>query len=314
MTLNTQNKQNKNNHTNPSIFAPIIALLLLLLAQLNVNAKSLPKSFKVTVIGDGQPVILIPGLMSDGRVWNKIIDKLATKYEVHQISIAGFAATSGIKDQSLKRVKEELLNYIQNRQLKYPAIIGHSLGGFMAFWLASDSPNLIGDVISIDGLPFIGPVFTQSNQTTVSDLSIQAKQIQQMYHHLTQQQLAQQTQFSIQRQATEKKEQLKIVNMAAQSDPVFVGNAIYTLMNTDLRTTIAKIKSRILLIGAAGAFNTIAQKERAKKLYQQQIAKSTTANLIMNNQSRHFVMLDEPQWLLTQITSFLTTSTPKAHQ
>ena len=44
-------------------------------------------------------------------------------------------------------------------------------GGFLAFWLASSSADEIGPIISIDGLPFIGPVFTRDNSSTVASLA-----------------------------------------------------------------------------------------------------------------------------------------------
>jgi pimeloyl-ACP methyl ester carboxylesterase len=40
--------------------------------------------------------------------------------------------------------------------LHKPAVIGHSLDGFMSFWLSSNAPTKIGLIVPVDGLPFIG--------------------------------------------------------------------------------------------------------------------------------------------------------------
>ena len=95
------------------------------------------KQFVTQVSGSGKPVILIPGLMSDGRVWGKLANVLSKTYQVHIINIAGFANTPAIGNPSLTAVKQQLLAYINTHKLHKPAVIGHSLGGFMSFWLSS---------------------------------------------------------------------------------------------------------------------------------------------------------------------------------
>jgi len=282
-----------------------LLLIVLIFTQFNVNATTNHDSFQVNVTGQGKNIILIPGLMSNGEVWADVAKYLSKKYRVHVISIAGFAGTPKIKNQSMLRVKQEILTYIQQQNLIKPMIIGHSLGGFMAFWMASSSPDKIGAIISVDGLPFVGPVFTRTNETTVESLAAQAKQIKQYYANMTTQQLVAQTQNGIGIQATSDESKKRVLDMVSKSDPKTVGNAIYTLMTTDLRHSISNIKQPSLLIGAAGAFTKENDKVKAKSLYQQQLTLLNSAKLVMNNHSRHFIMFDQPQWLLDQITQFL---------
>lgn len=263
-------------------------------------------SFVSQVSGEGQPIILIPGLMSNGTVWDEISQQLSKSSQVHVISIAGFAGTPAIKNQSLASVKTDLINYIEKHQLNKPVVIGHSLGGFMALWLASSHPETIGNVISVDGLPFIGPIFTRSNSSTVESLASQADMIQGMYHKMSQQQLAAQTKQGIYIQATSSENQARIIQMAAQSDPVTVGNAIHELLSTDIRKDMATINSKSLLIGASGAFTTKEQHQSVKSLYHEQISNAANVELIMNTNDRHFIMLDNPNWLISQIQSFLS--------
>jgi len=278
-------------------------LLVLLIASTSLLAG---ESFNVEVRGKGQPIVLIPGLMSNGEIWSDISDELSKTNQLHIVSIAGFAGTPSINDQSLSRVKAELLTYIRHNQLGKPTIIGHSLGGFMAFWLASSSPETIGKIISVDGLPFVGPIFTRSNDSSVESLAPQANLIRSMYSKLSKKQLAAQTEQGIFIQATSKKNQSKIIEMAAQSDPTTTGNMISQLLSTDLRNEIAKIRSAILLIGASGAFTTTEQHRNVESLYRQQLSKAANIKLVMNTNDRHFIMLDNPKWLLSQIQTFLS--------
>jgi pimeloyl-ACP methyl ester carboxylesterase len=291
----------------------IATLVFQLLANGLVFADELPNNktenqFTVTVVGQGKPVILIPGLMSDARVWKSLSMELSNHYQLHLVNIAGFADTPASIKPSLLAVKQQLLSYIEKNRLTKPAIIGHSLGGFMAMWLASNSPDAVGAVISIDGLPYIGPVFTQTNDSTVESLAVQAIQVNTMYQSMTQQQLSMQSRYGLSRQTTSVEAQNTVMAMIDHSDPATVGEAIFTLLSTDLRQDISKITVPLLLLGASGGFADSAQQQAAAELYQQQLAALPQARLKMNTQSRHFIMLDDPQWLNTQVSEFLDAS------
>lgn len=263
------------------------------------------KQFVVQVSGSGKPVILIPGLMSDGRVWEELAKSLSKTYQVHIISIAGFARTPAIDDPSLTAVQQQILAYIDMHKLQKPAVIGHSLGGFMSFWLSSSAPTLIGPIVSVDGLPFIGPVFTRTNSSTVESLAGQAQQIKNMYSNMSQQQLIDQSSYGLSIQASSEEAKAKVMSMVQSSDPKTVGQAIYSLMNHDLRQDIAKITSPVLLLGASGGFDTDEQKSAIQRLYAQQLQALPKAQLLMNTHSRHFIMYDDPKWLELQIKTFL---------
>lgn len=294
----------------PFIVAFVAMMFCQLLFSGLATASELPdhnetKPFTVSVTGQGKAVILIPGLMSDARVWNDLSRVLEKRYQLHLVNIAGFAETPAVPNPSLLKVKQQLLDYIEQNKLDKPAIIGHSLGGFMAMWVASDSPDSVGPIISVDGLPFIGPVFTQTNTSTVESLASQAAQMRDMYSAMTSQQLSMQSRYGLSHQATSIEAQNTVMAMIEPSDPATVGEALFTLLSTDLRQDIGKINTPLLLLGATGGLTEKAQKQAAKQLYKQQLAALPQAKLVMNNQSRHFIMLDDPNWLTKQVVEFL---------
>jgi pimeloyl-ACP methyl ester carboxylesterase len=288
--------------------AVFIATVIFQMAINGVFAKqriSEDKQFVAQVSGSGKPVILIPGLMSDSRVWEELTRSLSKTYQVHAINIAGFAGTPAIDSPSLVLMKQQLMAYIQQHKLHKPAVIGHSLGGFMSFWMSSSAPTDIGPIISIDGLPFIGPVFTRTNATTVESLAGQAQQVKSMYNNMSQQQLIQQSSYGLSIQASSDEAKQQVMNMVKTSDTKTVGDAIYTLMRHDLRQDIANITSPVLLLGASGGFSTDEEKTAMQTLYAQQLQALPNAELRMNADSRHFIMLDAPKWLEEQVMNFL---------
>lgn len=283
-------------------FAVFIAIIVSMTSSTEAAAA---KSFTVEVQGQGKPVILIPGLMSDSRVWQQTAAELSKTNQLHLISIAGFAGQPAIEGALLPVVKSELLAYIQTENLQRPAIIGHSLGAFLAFDLASSAPQLIGKIIAVDGLPYLAPVFTRDSNTTVAMMQTQAQGIQSYYQQMTPAALQASVQQGLNIQATSATHQALVLEMAGKSDPAAVGQAIYELLSTDLRDNVAKIQQPVLLLGAGGALPSASMRPAVEAMYQQQISKIPQAQLQFNWQSRHFMMLDQPDWVLAQIQQFL---------
>lgn len=301
MNSTTQNNKNK-----PGFWTHFAISLTIVGGMLAANFSSkAAESFSVEVIGTGKPVLMIPGLMSDARVWRPTAEALASQYQLHLISIAGFAGKPAIAGDLLPKVKQELLQYISQQQLQRPAIVGHSLGAFMAFNLASSAPDSIGTIIAVDGLPYLAPVFSRSNDTTVDMMQGQAAFLRQQYQQMSTAQLSAMTAQGLFIQASSDVHQQQVLSMAAASDPKAAGQALYELLTTDLRPVVHQIKSKVLLIGAGGAMSNDADRSAAKTLYQQQIAGIANATLEFNQQARHFIMLDQPDWLLAQLSAAL---------
>ena len=290
-------------------FATIISVLVFVLS-LGADAASLTWSDSAGVIsveqyGNGQPILLIPGLMSDGTVWQDTVAQLSPTYAVHVINVAGFGRTPAVSDTNLAHVEAAIVDYIRTQQLNNPVVIGHSMGGFLAIALAVNPQVDVAKVMSVDGLPFIGPVFTRSNATTVAHLRAQAGQIKAYYQSLNADQLAAQSQAGLAIQATSDEAQQRVLTLITQSDPTTTGQIMHDLMQRDLRDAIANTAVPMVLLGASGGFSNEAEHDAAEALYKQQFANAPHAQVIMNTQARHFIMFDDPQWFAAQVNAFL---------
>lgn len=313
--MKNNTKPNANNHvdksttkTKPSFWTHLAISLTIvagvIIPQLKAAEIEAAPSFQVEVIGEGKPVLLIPGLMSDSRIWQHTAAALKQDYQLHLISVAGFAGTPAIAGELLPRLKQDLLQYIATQQLQRPAIVGHSLGAFLAFSLASSAPEQIGTVVAVDGLPYIAPIFSRNPATQVADMQQQALQIKEYYQQLNSEQLKAGAAQGIFIQARAPEHQQLVLEMAAASDSNSVGQAMYELLTTDLRPEVAVITSKVWLLGASGALPA-AQQQQAAALYQQQIAGIANATLLMNTTSRHFMMLDEQEWFISTLRQAL---------
>src|SRR6185312_8684792 len=114
---------------------------------------------QVKVEGNGPDVVLIPGLVSSGAVWDGLAAKLKTTHRLHIVQVAGFAGTPPGDNASgdvVAPTVEAIHGYIASHHLTAPAVIGHSMGGLMALMLASKHPGDAGRLMVVDSLPFFG--------------------------------------------------------------------------------------------------------------------------------------------------------------
>ncbi len=258
------------------------------------------ESFTVETSGHGRPILLIPGLSSPGSVWNGTVAHLSNRYECHTLTLAGFAGTKPVDEPLLAAARRDIVAYIQAKKLDRPILIGHSLGGFLAFAIASSEPKLIGGVISVDGLPAAGALMMEG--VPAETIAQQAEGLAKMIASQTAEQFAMQTKFSLSVMITKKEDLERVAAEAVKSDPATVGNAMRDLLTTDLRPQMKNITVPVLLIAAgsdANAGSGIAAK------YESQIAAIPRHEVVVAKGARHFVMLDDPKFFLETVDSYL---------
>jgi pimeloyl-ACP methyl ester carboxylesterase len=280
-------------------------LVVTTLAAAAFSALARPYPFSVKVTGAGRPVILIPGLESSGEVWKGVAAHLSTRYQVHVLTLAGFAGEPAVPGLRLAAVKDEIIAYIRENRLSQPIIAGHSLGGFLALWIAAFAPQIPSRVIAVDGVPFL-PALMNPEATAESSRS-GAEKMRAMYASMDSSQLAAISDMALSAMISDKKSVEVALEWARRSDPVFVGQAVYDLMTTDLRDQMDKVRVPVLTIGAAKAFAGDQERLAAvRAAYERQIAGVQDHKLEMDPNALHFIMLDDPEYLLGAIDRFLT--------
>ena len=263
-----------------------------------------PSAFEVKVIGKGQPIILIPGYSCSGEVWNETVDHLKNNYELHVLTLAGFAGAKPInEDEILKTVQSQIIQYVKDKKLKKPMLIGHSLGAFMTLWLQSTNPDLFGKGICVDGLPFVSAV--GNPETTVESLKSNPQFDKQTtinnFKALPAEGYVANMTKAMMYQVNDTVHAKRIAEWSFNSDRATLGSTIIEMSLTDLRKDISKIKSPILVL--ASLFGT---KEASEKVYNAQYAELKNKTIKVAN-SKHFIMYDQPEWFYNEIDTFLKT-------
>jgi pimeloyl-ACP methyl ester carboxylesterase len=259
-----------------------------------------PRSFEVQVHGSGPPVILIPGLSCSPAVWEETIDALAAEFELHAVSLAGFGGSPFIEGPLLPRVRDELVAYVREQRLCRPALVGHSLGGFLAFWLEASEPEQFGPMIAVDGVPFLPAL--RDPGTSEEAQRAGAERMRAMMASLSPEQFSMQNRLSLQAMITDPDDVERIAAVSARSAPAAVAQALYELMTTDLRDDVAAIQAPVLLIAPASPGDL---GEALRVRYQAQLDLIADHETLWIDGTRHFVMLDATEQFLAAVRSFL---------
>jgi len=269
-----------------------VLVLILLLASFTLSAQI--KSFEVTVEGNGQPVLLLPGFSCTGQVWDTTVAKLSKEYECHIFTFAGFGDVPAIEKPWLPKIKDDIVKYVSEKNLENATIIGHSLGGALGLWLASDENSSYSKLIVVDALPCTGalmmPNFKSENMVYESPWNKQMLEMDDAAFDAMATQMSSGMTLN-----TEKQKQIKDWILKSDRETYVYG---YTdLLKLDLREDIAKIKTPVTILAATHPYGL----EMAKSTYEGQYEKLEGYEIEFAEGSAHFIMFDNPEWFLAQI-------------
>jgi pimeloyl-ACP methyl ester carboxylesterase len=282
----------------------IVLLALALAPPLSAQNTSSPEfSVKRAGVPGGTPMILIPGLLSSGDVWSGTVEHFKSKYDIHVLTLAGFAGVPAIDaDPFLKTERDAIVRYIQVNHLDHPIIVGHSLGGFLALWIASTAPDLVGKVIAVDGVPYLAAL--RDTSMTPSKAMPQATMMRNGFASMNTEALGAQTRMAMTMQVRDSVWYTRGAAWGTSSDAKTAGKAVAEMMTTDIRGDVARIKTPVLMF-MSGFGMTPEQRTFALGSYRAQLAPVANARVIPVENSRHFIMLDEPAFFYNAVTDFL---------
>jgi pimeloyl-ACP methyl ester carboxylesterase len=259
-----------------------------------------PTSFTAQVTGSGRPVVFIPGLTCDGHVWDATVAHLGGKVQAHVLSLAGFAGNPPIDRPLLPTVHDEIVEYIRKNHLERPILVGHSLGGFMTFWVAETDPDLLAGAVAVDGAPFFGSLMDP--KATVESSTEGAKAMRDRMTGSPEQFAAGIHAFSGS-MMNDPAKNAALIDSWAKSDPKTTGEAMFFLMQTDLRPELAKIKAPVLTIVADG--NGQIPRDALDASWHAEIDAVPHHELVVIEHSKHFVMLDQADAFYVALDKFL---------
>ncbi len=293
--------------TKRNVFLTVTLIFFSIISQIFAKTADF-NFFDVTVTGKGTPIIFIHGYASEKAVWNETVDYLKSDFQCHVIQIAGFAGKAPFKsDNYLSNLKDEIAEYIKSNNLGKVIIVGHSMGGFLALWIASEYPNIVSKIVSVDGVPYLPAIYNtgatpESQIETAKKMYNYDNDFAQSKNKLTDEQLTQ-----IFASMTIREDKIPILlNWSKSSDVRTLNQTMFEMMITDIREDVKKIEVPVLVFGAWIAYKGYgATKESAYKLYKLQFKNVSDCKIELTNKGKHFIMWDDFEWYSLTMKDFL---------
>ena len=256
----------------------------------------------VEVMGQGPDVILIPGFASSREVWRPLARRLAATHRVHLVQLAGFAGEPWSHGDGafVQPAVDELARYAAT--LNRPAVIGHSMGGLSGVMLAQQHPEAVGRVMSVDSLPFFSAMFGPT--ATVEGARPFADQAAATILNTDAVEFRQQQEQTAVGMTRNEAGRAAMVDWSMASDRRAMASAIREVMTTDVRPGLAAMTTPVWAVYAADA-NGGAPAAMADAVWGREYAALRGVKLVRVDDSRHFIMADQPERLGVLVDQFL---------
>jgi len=259
--------------------------------------------FSDEIAGSGPDLIFIPGLASSRETWKATAERLKAHYRLHLIQIAGFAgepARANAGGDVLVPTAEAIDAYLVEQHLTPATVIGHSLGGTIALYLAEHHGDHLKKAMLVDALPFL-PTLMLGPSATVATAKPMADGMRTHAMGTDSPNYDKQ----IRGMVTSDADVAMVEGWGKTSNGATVANAMADDMQLDLRPDLSKIATPVTLVfpdyAAAGA-----PPGATSAMYQSQYAAAAPHIAFVEvKNSLHFAMLDQPDQFAKAIDDFV---------
>jgi pimeloyl-ACP methyl ester carboxylesterase len=273
-------------------------------AQAAAAEERLPH-ISIRAIGQGSPVVLIPGLATPRAVWDGIAPDLAKGHRVILVQVNGFAGDNpgaNLQPAVLDGIVADLHSYLTTHHLGRVAVIGHSMGGLAGLMFAKAHPDSLDRLMLVDALPFFGVLMdpAATAETLKPTAQMMRANIASAYGKPVD---AAAIEASVKGLALKPESVARMKQWGAAADPRVTSQALYEDLTTDVRPQLHGITTPITVIvpWSDKAFG----EERTLGFYKRQYATAPRVNFVGVGDAGHFVMLDQPQKFAAAVQTFV---------
>ena len=291
-----------------AIIALITAVIVaILVARASTNAEAATQIFAdrivVEVEGEGTPVLIIPGLTSSPEVFKSALTH-HPHTSIHWITLAGFAGVPAPTDldEFVTPAANAIVDYIKKNDLKQIKLVGHSMGGVLSLMIAAQLPERVDSILIIDSVPFLAALFQPGADPELvkNNKATMRAQISNMSNTAFIAMMRQ----GLPRQATSPAAQARVWADIERADQQAVAVATSELFTTDYRPILKNIDAELSVIIPHNAYIGVTP-EQLRDRYKDQYNGIENAEFHVIENSRHFIMLDQPEALSAAFNAFM---------
>lgn len=231
-------------------------------------------------------LVLIHGLGGSNEVWSEVVPYLVNAFRVELYELHGHGTTRPLSDATIASETAALRAWIEDRDIVYPTLVGHGLGGMIAMQYAFDHPVDVRRLMVIDSGP--RQIASEEHKVTV------AQAILDDYDRFVASRF-----ISISR---DQEVCEAAVDWALRTDAASFASLLLSSFNWDLTDELPRQSVPMLVIGSAAYFPE-AGYERAF-LEQYGFGSARTLSFKRVADTGHYLMLEKPTYIASVITVF----------
>ena len=142
-----------------------------LMQSMNTNGATL----HYLVYGKGDPLIFIPGSISDYRTWNHIFENFTDKYQCYILSRRFQYPAEYPKngDSSVAINTKDIADFLKSKNMGPCVLVGHSFGAFIALNIGIEYPELVKSIVAEE--PIFAPALAKNPKNPVELIKLMFK-------------------------------------------------------------------------------------------------------------------------------------------
>jgi pimeloyl-ACP methyl ester carboxylesterase len=122
------------------------------------------------------PLIILHGFFASSRNWRQIAEKLATDFCVYVLDARNHGNSPHCEIMDYEMMASDVAHFITQNALQNVTLLGHSMGGKTAMWLALNYPDLLENLIVVDIAPIaykhsFDPIINSLKNLPLAELS-----------------------------------------------------------------------------------------------------------------------------------------------
>ncbi|MEI7796296.1 MAG: alpha/beta fold hydrolase [Methylococcaceae bacterium] len=102
---------------------------------------------------ENPPLILLHGFFASSRNWRYVGEKLATNFCVYILDARNHGASPHTEMMTYETMAADVTLFISQHKLKNVTLMGHSMGGKTAMWVALNDSECVQNLIVVDIAP-----------------------------------------------------------------------------------------------------------------------------------------------------------------
>ncbi|WP_338675158.1 alpha/beta fold hydrolase [Streptomyces sp. SCSIO 30461] len=115
-----------------------------------VDVRGTRLAYRLSGPPDAPPLVLVHALGKNFTDWEQVVPALARSRRVYALDLRGHGRSDWPGDYSLELMRADVLQFLDALGLGHVDLIGHSMGGIVAYLLAQDHPQRVSRLVLED--------------------------------------------------------------------------------------------------------------------------------------------------------------------